>query len=79
MRWKRVDGPELDGPEIFLKKLPKSINEIWTVFKLINKLHKNYNENDNGTEAGEATYAGALRTPRAGSPTFVSVLFSLSV
>ena len=33
----------------FLKKLPKSINEIWTFFKLINKLPKNYNKNTNCT------------------------------
>ena len=37
---KVLDGPELDGPEFFFKKLPKSINEIWTVLKLINKLPK---------------------------------------
>ena len=43
--WNFLDGPELDGPEIFWKKLPKSINEIWTVFKLINKLPNNYNFN----------------------------------
>ena len=34
---KRLDRPELDGPEI-LENLLKSINEIWTVFKLINNL-----------------------------------------
>ena len=29
----------------FFEKLPKGISEIWTVFKLINKLPKNYNFN----------------------------------
>merc|ERR1711904_259472 len=43
--WKRLDGAKLDGARDFLKKLPKSISEIWTVFKLINKLPKNYNFN----------------------------------
>ena len=28
--WNVLDGPKLDGPEIFLKKMRKSINEIWT-------------------------------------------------
>ena len=38
---KRLDGAKLDGARDFLKKLPKSISEIWTVFKLVNKLPKN--------------------------------------
>ena len=42
---KVLDGPELDEPEIFWKKISKRINEIWTVFKLINKLPNNYNFN----------------------------------
>ena len=33
----------------------------------------NGNGNENGNKTGEATYAGALRAPRAGSPAFVSV------
>ena len=37
---KVLDGPELDGPEILGKTLSKSINEIWTGFKLISKLPK---------------------------------------
>ena len=40
--WKVLDGPELDEPEIFWKQMPKSINELWRVFKLINKLPNNY-------------------------------------
>ena len=40
-----LDGPELEGPEICLKKLPKGIHEIWQVSKLINKLPNIYNKN----------------------------------
>ena len=37
----------------------------------------NENESENKNETGEATYAGALHAPRAGSP--LSFLFSLSL
>ena len=47
--WEVLDGPELDGPEIFWKRLPKSIDEIWKVFKFINKLPNNYKKNTNCT------------------------------
>ena len=47
--WKRLDKAKLDGAWDLSRKLPKSINEIWTVFKLINKLPKNYTKNTNCT------------------------------
>ena len=43
------------------------------------KFNINQNENENGNEAGEDTYAGVLRAPRAGSPALVSVFVLIYV
>ena len=40
---------------------------------------QNWSENENRNEMGEDTYAGALRAPRAGSPTGVFVFVSFVI
>ena len=46
---------------------------------LVYKLNVNFNENENRSETGEASYAGALRVPRAGSPAFFSAFVFVSI
>ena len=49
------------------------LNKMYLTAKIFRKSTEYKNENENRNEAGEDTYAGALRVPRASSPAFVSV------